>query len=309
MPGTPNPLTVELVRLDSLRLDPTNARRIDDPTLDALSLSVREFGMVQPVIARRADRMIIAGHQRVKAAIREGLETVPVIWLDITPERGRALGLALNKITGTWDEQLLARLVAELEATPDIDLRVTGFAADEIEALLKTLEVAGKRDRPESFDLDAAVDAATRTGRSKPGDLWRLGDHRLLHGDATVADDIKRALGGTRAAMVFTDPPYNVDLGDHGGQRPGSRRRKIANDAMAPAAWADFVHGWAATILGATDGACYICMSSKEWPTGATIARRDRWALERHDHLGQGPLHPRPCRLPARLRAHLVRLG
>ena len=152
MPGTPNPLTVELVRLDSLRLDPTNARRIDDPTLDALSLSVREFGMVQPVIARRADRMIIAGHQRVKAAIREGLETVPVIWLDITPERGRALGLALNKITGTWDEQLLARLVAELEATPDIDLRVTGFAADEIEALLKTLEVAGKRDRPESFD-------------------------------------------------------------------------------------------------------------------------------------------------------------
>ena len=290
-------LDVESVLLDSLILDPANARRIDEPTLDSLSLSIREFGLVQPVIARRADRMIIAGHQRVKAAIREGLEAVPVIWLDITHERGRALGLALNKITGTWDEQLLARLIAELEATPDIDLRITGFAEDEIAALLKGLEVAEKRDRPELFDLDAAVDAATRASRSKPGDLWRLGDHRLLHGDATIADDINRALGGTRAAMVFADPPYNVDLGDHGGQRPSSRRRKIFNDAMAPAAWADFVRGWAGTILGATDGACYICMSSKEWPTVAAILAetgghwsdtiiwaKDRFTLGRADY-------------------------
>ena len=162
---------------------------------------------------------------------------------------------------------------------------------------MKSLEVAEKRDRPESFDLDAAVDAATRTSRSELGDLWRLGDHRLLHGDATAAADITRALGGTRAAMTFTDPPYNVDLGDHGGHRPGSRRRKIANDAMAPAAWAEFVRGWAATILGAADGACYICMSSKEWPVVSTILAetgghwsdtliwaKDRFTLGRADY-------------------------
>ena len=88
MPGSQIPLTVESVPLDSLVLDPANARRIDEPTLDALSLSVREFGLVQPVIARRADRMIIAGHQRVKAAIREGLKSVPVTFLDITSRAG-----------------------------------------------------------------------------------------------------------------------------------------------------------------------------------------------------------------------------
>ena len=92
MPGTPNPLTVESVPLKSLLHDPANARRIDEPTLEALSLSVREFGMVQPVIARRADWMIIAGHQRLKAAIREGFDTVPVIGWTSRPREATRSG-------------------------------------------------------------------------------------------------------------------------------------------------------------------------------------------------------------------------
>ena len=289
MSGDNDFLDVEYVATDSLVPDPANARRMDEPTLDALGASIDEFTFVEPVIARRADRVMIGGHQRVTAALRAGLETIPVIFLDISPERGRALGLALNRITGTWDEQLLARMLAEIDAVPDIDLAVTGFDEDEIKALLKSLDVAEKRDRIESFDLDSAVAAATSTSRSKPGDLWRLGDHRLLHGDATDPDHIARALDGTTAAMTFTDPPYNVDY--------GTTTRKIANDAMTPEAWRAFAESFSANILGATDGAIYLCMSGKEWPTVSTILAaagghwsttiiwaKDRFTLGRADY-------------------------
>ena len=264
MQSSEAPLHIETARVDSLIFDPANARSIDEHTLDALGRSVHEFGFVQPVIARRADRVVIAGHQRLKAARREGLETVPVIFLDISPERGRALGLALNKITGTWDEGLLARLLAELDAVPGIDLAVTGFDEDEIRALLKSLEVAEKRDRIETFDLDRAVAAATNASRSQRGDLWRLGDHRLLHGDATDSGDIARVLDGGRAAMTFTDPPYNVDY--TGAKQPHDRQR--CHDARR---LADVRRGFGANILRSTDGAIYVCMSSKEWPTVSAI--------------------------------------
>jgi DNA modification methylase len=189
-----------------------------------------------------------------------------VTWLDVTVEQARLLGLALNKISGSWDEQLLARLLAELQATPDVDLSLSGFGEDEVKDLLRSLSAHERRERPEAFDLDEALDAATKEPRSKPGDLWALGEHRLLCGDATLAPDLARVLGGRQAGMAFTDPPYNVALGDHGGQRLGARRRRIANDALDPIAWETFVRAWARTLLGSVDGACYVCMSTREWP-------------------------------------------
>jgi ParB-like chromosome segregation protein Spo0J len=107
-------ISVEEVPLEQLREDPTNARRTNWAELEALTRSLDAFGFVQPVGARREDRMIIAGHQRLVAARRAGRTTVPVIFLDIDLPRARALGLALNRIAGTWDEALLARLLAEL---------------------------------------------------------------------------------------------------------------------------------------------------------------------------------------------------
>src|SRR5664280_2985074 len=125
-------LTVEQVPIDELRPDPANPRRIGDDELDALERSLRQFGFVQPVLARREDQTVIGGHQRLVAARRLGLATVPVTWLDVSAEQARLLGLALNKISGSWDEQLLARLVTDLQATPDIDLTLSGFGEDEI---------------------------------------------------------------------------------------------------------------------------------------------------------------------------------
>ena len=222
---------------------------------------------------------------------------MPVTHLDISVEQARLLNLALNKISGSWDDALLARLLADLQGSSDIDLSLSGFGEDEIADLLRTLENREKKERPEDFDLDAALEEATRTLRSKPGDLWALGEHRLLCGDATKGEDLEKLLGGAHAAMAFTDPPYNVSLGDRGGQQRGARRRRIANDSMDPISWEIFVRAWTKTLLASVDGAIYCCMSSKELPlvsrvlteegghwSDTIIWHKDRFVLGRADY-------------------------
>jgi DNA modification methylase len=289
-------LTVEEVPIDLLRPDSANPRRISPDELDSLERSLRQFGFVQPVLAQK-DGTVIGGHQRLVAARRLGMATVPVTYLDLSIEQARLLNLALNKISGSWDDQLLARLLADLGTSPIVDLSLSGFGEDEIHDLLRSLETREKKERVEDFDLDSALEDATRTPRSKPGDLWRLGDHRLLCGDATVPEDVERLLGGTKAAMAFTDPPYNVSLGDHGGQQRDSRKRRIANDSMDAISWEIFVRAWSRTLLSSVDGAIYVCMSSKEMPlvsrvlaeegghwSDTIIWRKDRFVLGRADY-------------------------
>src|SRR5665647_1052126 len=205
-PTTLPSLTVEEVAIDDLRPDPANPRRISEDELDALERSLRRFGFVQPVLARREDRTVIGGHQRLVAARRLGLTSVPVTWLDVSMEQARLLGLALNKISGSWDDALLARLLADLQASPELDLSLSGFGEDEIKDLLRSLEVREKAERTEAFDLDEALEEARRAPRTKLGDLWILGDHRLLCGDATNADDVARLLDGASPTLLATDP-------------------------------------------------------------------------------------------------------
>jgi DNA modification methylase len=205
-------LTVEDIPIEALHPDPANPRRISEDELDALERSLRQFGFVQPVLARRADATVIGGHQRLVAARRLGLTSVPVTWLDVSVEQARLLGLALNKISGSWDDALLARLLADLAATPDLDIALSGFDEDEIGDLLRSLETRGKREQVESFDLDDAIEEATRAPRTKPGDLWILGEHRLLCGDSTNAAAVARLLAGAEPRLLTTDPPYGVSL-------------------------------------------------------------------------------------------------
>jgi len=290
-------LIVEEVPIDLLRPDPANPRWIGEEELESLTRSLRQFGFVQPVLARREDGTVIGGHQRLVAARRLGLATVPVTYLDLSIEQARLLNLALNKISGSWDEQLLARLLADLQSSPEVDLSLSGFGEDEVRDLLRSLETREKAERPETFDLDAALEEATRAPRTKPGELWALGEHRLLVGDSTKPEDVERLLAGRQAAMAFTDPPYNVSLGDHGGQQRGARKRRIANDSMDPIAWETFVRAWARTLLANVDGALYICMSSKEMPlvsrvlaeegahwSDTLIWAKDRFVLGRADY-------------------------
>ncbi|MDP9236231.1 MAG: site-specific DNA-methyltransferase [Chloroflexota bacterium] len=258
-------LKIEYVAVETLRIDPGNPRRITDADEEALARSIEEFGLVDPLIADSRTRKIIGGHLRARTAIRLGMKTVPVIFVDVGPEQSRLLSVALNKIGGTWDEELLARLFSELP--PEADLTLTGFESDAIEKLMRSLDVRDKRDRPETFDVEAAIAAARAAARVQRGEIWDVNGHRIMCGDATDDGDVAPLLDGVRPAMCFTDPPYNVSLGDHGGQPRESRRRRIQNDALPPEQWAAFCRNLARTVITSVDGAIYVCMSTKEWPS------------------------------------------
>ena len=290
------PLAVVEVPIDDLCPDAANPRRISEGQIEALTRNIQTYGFVQPVLARKEDKKVIGGHQRLVAARRLGYQTVPTIFLDISLKEARLLGLGLNKISGDWDQELLARLLADL-STEEVDLPLFGFEDGEVAKLLKTLEQREKRERAESFDLDAALEATGSAPRAQQGETWALGEHRLLCGDSTDAAVVGRLMKGAKAAMAFTDPPYNVALGDHGGQGRGQRRRRIENDALAPEQWEAFCRSWACNLLAAVNGALYVCMSSKEWPlvsrvleeegahwSDTIIWQKDRFVLGRADY-------------------------
>jgi DNA modification methylase len=225
MTATPKPsIEIEYVPIENLKPDSANPRRISDDELEALTRSIREFGLIDPVIARKEDSMVIGGHQRLIAARRLGYKTVPVVFVDLSPEQSHLLNIGLNKIGGSFDQELLARLLAELNAVPGMDLSLSGFEDDDLKKLLKNLDARDKRERIENFDVDEAVKAAQSAPVAKRGELWLLGDHRLMCGDSTGPEDLARLMNGQKASLLSTDPPYLVDYS--GGNHPASKGNK-----------------------------------------------------------------------------------
>ena len=257
-------IQIEQIPIDELRPDPANPRRISDEELEALTRSLREFGLIDPIIARREDKTVIGGHQRLLAARRLGYKTVPVVFADLSQEQARLLNIALNKISGSFDQELLTRLLSELSQTPEIDLNLSGFGEEELKKLLKSLDAREKRERLETFDLDEAIKAAQNAPVAKLGDVWLLGDHKIACGDSTDRGAVQRLMGESKAGMTFTDPPYNVNYGDH--RHNGASQRAIANDNLGTE-FEPFLEKACCNILEFTDGAVYICMSSSELHT------------------------------------------
>ena len=199
---------------------PYHPRRISDHDLESLRRSMKFFGVVEPVIVNRRTGRVIGGHQRVKAAEAEEIETLPVVTLDLDEPSEKQLNLALNRISGDWNEDALARVLAELQDA-GADMELTGFKPGEIEKYLASL-----RDAP-GPDMDEAP-ALPKNATTKIGDLWKLGEHRILCADSATPAAAAQILDAATPALLLTDPPYGVDY--TGGTREAL---KIKNDALS----------------------------------------------------------------------------
>jgi DNA modification methylase len=250
-----------------------NPRTHSDAQLAQLAASIREFGWTNPVLVDGANG-IIAGHGRVLAAGRLGLKQVPVIELaQMSEAQKRAYVLADNQLAlnAGWDEALLRIELTDLE-TLGFDLGLIGFGAGELERLL-----AGN-SREGLTDDDAAPDLPEKPV-TRPGDLWTMGEHRLLCGDATDLAVINLVMSGNLANMTFTDPPYNVDYGSSAKDKLRGNKRKILNDDLG-SGFAAFLQAACGNILSTTKGAVYVCMSSSELHTlqRAFTAAGGKWS-------------------------------
>ena len=238
-----------------------NPRR-NDQVVERMCSAIREFGFRIPIVAK-SDGTVVDGHLRLKAARRLGLETVPVALADdLSEAQIKAFRLLANRSASwaEWDEELLRLELADLRAE-DFDLDLTGFDLDEIDRLLAEPETDGAGLVDDDDVPEPAEEPVTR-----PGDVWVLGDHRLLCGDATVLADIEKVLDGSLADMAWTDPPYNVDYGNAAKDKMRGNDRRILNDNLGEG-FERFLYDACVNILTVTKGAVYVCMSSSELHT------------------------------------------
>jgi DNA modification methylase len=250
-----------------------NPRTHSDAQVAQIAASIREFGWTNPVLVDGANG-IIAGHGRVLAARKLKLEHVPVIELaHMSDAQRRSYVLADNKLAlnAGWDEALLRLELADLSEL-GFDLGLIGFGEGELERLLAGDSRTGLTEDDDAPELPGH--AITRRG-----DLWVLGEHRLLCGDATVLADVERVLGGQLTDMVFCDPPYGVNYANSPKDKLRGKHRPILNDNLG-ASFEVFLYDACLNILQVTKGAVYVCMSSSELDTlqRAFRAAGGRWS-------------------------------
>lgn len=223
-------MTIEHLATSSLVPYARNAKRHDPAQISKLCGSIREFGFNNPVLIDR-DNGIIAGHGRVLAAQSLGLETVPCIRLGhLTDTQRRAYILADNRLAeigGGWDEEMLKLELADLAAL-DVDVAEIGFGAEDL-ADLEMEDDAETSDADAEPQIDKADELRAKWG-VEPGQLWELGDHRLLCGDSTKKEDVERVMGGDKIAAVVTDPPYGMAAVSNSGVLKARYGSDIAGD-------------------------------------------------------------------------------
>lgn len=251
---------IALWPVDKLQPYAKNARTHSDEQVEQIAASMREFGFTNPILVDSADG-IIAGHGRLLAAKRLGLEQVPVIVLDhLTDAQRRAYILADNKLAlnAGWDDAMLSEELKDLNSE-GFDLSLIGFNADELDVLL-----AGDEEQSEPLTDPDEVPAIPDEPVTKLGDVWILGKHRLMCGSSTNLDNVDHLLVGKKADMVFTDPPYLMNFTgaiNHEGKKSasGGAHAVIANDNLSEEDGAQFLKDVATTISQYCDGAWYVC--------------------------------------------------
>lgn len=247
------------MRIEDLKPAPYNPRvelKPGDPEYEKLKRSIQEFGLVDPVIYNERTGFVIGGHQRLNVLQELGYTAVEVSVVDLPEEKEKALNLALNKISGQWDMPKLLEVLEELRAD-DMDIEITGFDDCEIDMLIADLKPP-REIVEDNFDVDSAVEAIEEPV-TRLGDIWQIGRHYLMCGDATVPADVQKLMRGAEAEMIFTDPPYNVNY-------EGGTGMKLKNDNMKKDAFYQFLKAALINMLGivAPGGAIYVCHAESE---------------------------------------------
>lgn len=254
-------LSITNLPVTGLRPYPGNARTHSAKQIAEIATSIKAFGFNNPVLVDK-DGTIIAGHGRVAAAKKLGLEVVPCVRLEhLSEAEKRAYILADNKLAekAGWDRDILAielQHLADLDL--DFDITATGFEMAEIDLLLSDAEA------DQADPADAVPEFAVGPAVTQPGDIWQIGRHRLICGDSTLSETYARLLAGERAQMVFTDPPYNVKIDGHVSGLGATKHREfaMASGEMSEAQFTRFLKDVFANLAGhAVDGAIhFVCM-------------------------------------------------
>ena len=236
---------IEMLPIEGLVPYANNSRSHSDEQVAQVAASIKEFGFTNPVLVDK-DNMIIAGHGRMKAAMRLGLTEVPCIRLDhLNDFQKKAYIIADNKLAlnAGWDDELLRLELGQLN-DDGFDLSLTGFDDDELSKLLIPEQIDGLTDED---DVPEVPDEPI----TKEGDIWILGNHRLMCGDSTSIDDVDKLMAGQKADMVFTDPPYGIEFQSESGD-------KIKNDDLNDCEMKDFNSEWQSCADLVTKGDCFL---------------------------------------------------
>ena len=270
-------LSTHIERWPTAKLVPyaRNARTHSEEQVAQIAASIVEFGFTNPILAG-SDGVIVAGHGRLAAAQKLGLDTVPVVVLDhLTPTQRRALIIADNRIAENagWDDAML-RIELQSLQEDGFNLDITGFDADALAEIM-----AGEETTVDGNTDEDSVPEISETIISRQGDVWILGNHRLVCGDATQASSYEQLLAGQRVQMIWSDLPYNVNYANSAKDKLRGKHRPILNDNLGEGFY-DFVFDALSLMLPHCDGAVYIAMSSSELDTlqAAFRAAGGKWS-------------------------------
>jgi len=241
-------MKIEKMKVSDLKYAQYNPRKIDDKELAKLKRSISEFGYVEPIVWNQRTGFVVGGNQRLKALRELEIEEVDVVVVDLDDAKEKALNVALNKISGEWDFIKLKDILTDID-TGDFDIELTGFDLDEIADLI----TFDKEPEEDDFDADAAIEEIEEP-KTKRGDIYLLGKHRLMCGDSTIKEDVERLMDGKKADMVFTDPPYGYEY--RSNMRTKSKKFDVLlNDDKT----LDFIP----VIKGRCNGFVFICTTWK----------------------------------------------
>ena len=224
--------------------NPRKALTPEDEEYQKIKNSIEKFGYVDPIIINE-DGTIIGGHQRRTVLLDLGFDEVDVIVVALEKNDEKALNVALNKISGEWDQKALKDLLVELDLS-EYDFTLTGFSQKELDDLIELTDFEAEVSE-DGYDSEAAYSESKETESIvKPGEVWQLGDHRLMCGDSTKKADVHKLLGEERLDLVITDPPYNVNYEEKAAAlneyRPNNNgAMKIENDLMDKGSFYSFL--------------------------------------------------------------------